>query len=206
VTVKPGAPTNFRLQFTRFAVPLELEEKENLLPTAAPSESDSFTLQDGTQVTVRPIRPQDAPGLQALVSRLSPESIFLRFLEYLKSLSSQQADSLANVDYQERMALVAVLAQDGEEQIIAVARYSVISPDQPQIAEVGIVVEDAYQSQGLGTYLLKQLTDYARKQQILAFVGTVYHANQPILEFIQRSGLPTKRRFVSGYLEIEITL
>ena len=50
---------------------------------------DTVTLRDGTTVTIRPIRPDDARGLQALFYRLSPESISLRFLGQPKELAER---------------------------------------------------------------------------------------------------------------------
>ncbi len=65
-------------------------------------------LRDGTQILVRPIRPDDAPRLQHGFTHLSPESIYLRFLETFKGLSDQQAENFATVDYQDRMALCSI--------------------------------------------------------------------------------------------------
>ena len=180
--------------------------EEKLLSQAAPPTSEQFLLGNGMAVTIRPIRPDDAPRLQALLARLSPESIFLRFLEYLKALTPEQASSLANVDYHSRMALVAALEQDGQEQVIAVARYAVVGADQPDTAEVGIVVEDRFQNNGLGTHLLDLLTDYARTQGIRYFLSTISVQNARILRFIRRSGLPTQRKLDLGMWEILVQL
>jgi acetyltransferase len=168
--------------------------------------SETFILRNGTPVAIRPIRPDDAPRLQALLTRLSSESIFFRFLQYLKTLTPEQAGKLANVDHRTRMALVAALEVNGEEWVIAVARYSIVQSDQPDRAEVGIVVEDAYQNQGLGSRLLDLLTDYARDHGIRYFTGAVSAQNARILRFIRRSGLPTERKLDLGTWEIEVKL
>jgi RimJ/RimL family protein N-acetyltransferase len=173
---------------------------------AAPPEPETFILKNGAPVTIRPIRPDDAPRLQALLARLSPESIFYRFLEYLKSLTPEQAEELANVDYQTRMALVAALEVQGQEQVIAVARYSTVAPDHPETAEVGVVVEDIYQNQGLGSRLLDLLTIYARDHGIRFFTGAISAQNARILRFIRRSGLPTERRLDQGMWEVEVKI
>jgi hypothetical protein len=73
-----------------------------LLPDA-----ESVTLQDSIALTIRPIRPDDARLLQRLLLRLSPKSNYVRFLGLRKALSDEEAEVLANVDYQRRMALVA---------------------------------------------------------------------------------------------------
>jgi len=84
-----------------------------------PEKPETVALRDGTTVTIRPIRPDDARGLQALFDRLSPESIAFRFLGQPKELPYEQARQLANVDYQKRMALVATCEQGSEEYIIS---------------------------------------------------------------------------------------
>lgn len=177
------------------------------METTSPYIPETYLLKDGTAVTIRSIRPDDAPRLQALVKRLSPESIFYRFLEFLKELTPKQAEELAKVDYSRRMALVATLSEgEDDELIIAVARYSVQSASQPDVAEVGIVVEDRFQSQGLGSKLMKELTSYAREQGIRAFSGYISHQNTRILNFIRKSGLPTERRLEMGMWEITVEL
>ena len=166
---------------------------------------EEFLLRSGLAVKVRPIRPDDASRLQALLQRLSPESILFRLLAYRRYLTEKETRYLTHIDYRTRMAFVATLEQE-EELVIAVARYATISPDQADTAEVGIVVEDRYQNQGLGFYLLMLLTGYAREQGISAFSGTVSLQNQRILRFITRSGLPAERKLNQGAWEIRIDL
>lgn len=166
---------------------------------------EEFLLRSGLAVKVRPIRPDDAPRLQALLQRLSPESIFFRLLAYRRNMTEKEARYLTHIDYRRRMAFVATPEED-EDLVIAVARYAIIGLDQADTAEVGIVVEDRYQNQGLGLYLLKLLTDYAREQGIRAFSGTVSLQNQRILRFITRSGLPAERKLNQGAWEICVDL
>jgi len=170
------------------------------------SPPEQITLRDGMQVTVRPIRPDDAPRLQALVTRLSPESMFLRFLAVVKKLSAKEAQHLATVDYETRMALVATIEEEGEEQIIGVARYATVPGDEPGLAEAAVVVEDRHQRHGLGSYLLKRLTAYARCHGVQSFMANVHPSNEPIMRFIRRSGLPIDSRADGGVWEIRIRL
>ncbi len=174
---------------------------------AYPEGPEAVTLRDETTVLVRPIRPADAPRLQALFARLSPESIFFRFLGSRKELPYVEARGLAEVDYHTRVALVATREQCGEEHVIAVARYDVLGPAEPDVAEAAIVVEDQYQGQGLGTLLLKRLVAYARTHGVRAFQAAVHHSNAQIIRFIQRSGLPFERmRIESGVWEFRVKL
>jgi RimJ/RimL family protein N-acetyltransferase len=173
---------------------------------ATPEKPEAVTLRDGSIVTIRPIRPDDARRLQGLFARLSPESISFRFLGHPKELPGEQAEQLANVDYHTRMALVATREQGGEEHIIAVARYAVDPAAGPDLAEAAVVVEDEYQNRGLGTLLLKRLVAYAQTHGIRAFMATVRHDNVRIMRFIRRSGLPTESKLAAGAWEILVKL
>jgi acetyltransferase len=165
------------------------------------------TLMDGTQVLIRPIRPDDAPRLQHGFTHLSPESIYLRFLETFKALSDQQAENFATVDYQNRMAFVASIQEDGQEHLIGVARYSKINQAEPGLAESAVVVIDEYQGRGLGTLLLIRLVDYARAHGVTTLLATVHYTNAKMLRFIQRSGFPFQRKILEpGVWEIRVFL
>src|SRR5436305_15152066 len=94
-------------------------------------------LADGGTVHIRPITPEDGPDLLAFHSRLSDQTIHMRFFSMHRYLQPAEVERFTQVDHDRRMALVAVLHQ----QIIAVARYDKIGDDE---AEVAFVVEDAH--------------------------------------------------------------
>lgn len=180
---------------------------EKTVPVAKPpAEAEVVTLRDGTTVTIRPIRPDDAPRLQEGFERLSPESIFFRFLGHRKELPHAEAVHLATVDYRTRMAFVATREHEGDERLIGVARYAVIEPADQGVAEAAIVVGDAHQGLGLGTILLKRLVRYARSQGVRAFLATIRHDNVRILHFIERSGLPTETKIDGATREVLVRL
>jgi len=169
-------------------------------------EAEVATLKDGSLVTLRPIRPDDAQRLQAFHARLSPETVYLRWLSAHPVLTDAEARALTNLDYTTRMAIVATReAADGEE-IIGVARYGLVSPDQPDEAEAAVVVEDAYQHRGLGSLLLQRLWAYSRAQGIRYWVAEINAENARMMKFIQRGGLPTTKRLDSGSWQIRIDI
>jgi RimJ/RimL family protein N-acetyltransferase len=160
---------------------------------------EAVTLKDGTPALVRPIRPEDAARLQAFHSRLSPESIYLRWLSAHPVLTADEARALATVDYAGRMAYIASTALDDDPTapLIGVARYGRV-PAQADEAEVAVVVADAYQRRGLGTALLRQLLRYARAQGFRYWSAEINVANARMMKFIQRGGLPVEKRYESG--------
>jgi GNAT superfamily N-acetyltransferase len=167
---------------------------------------ESFQLADGARATIRAIRPGDAPLIQSFVSRLSPESIYYRFLTTINGLSDAEAARLANVDYVDRMALVATLLGEAGEMIIAVARYAraVSGSDR---AEFAVVVEDQYQKQGLARAMLKYIARYAREHGIRTFTGTINGGNLRMRQFVKNCGLPsTVSAGDHGELEVEVQI
>ena len=171
--------------------------------------AETVTLRDGTPVVLRPIRADDAPHLQAFHARLSPESVYLRWLSAHPVLTDDEAETLARVDYHDRMAFVATLpplGQPGAETLIGVARYSVAPAEGPGAAEAAVVVADDFQQRGLGTRLLGRLLPYARAQGITTWVAEINAQNVRMLRFIQRGGLPATRRLESGSFQVRIDL
>ncbi len=170
------------------------------------TEPKSLTLSDGTPFTIRLLRPDDAPRLQALHSRLSPESIHLRFMAQMPALPAAEAQRLADVDGQSRVALVATTERDGEEVILGVARYAALGPKRPDQAEAAIVVEDCYQGQGLGTLLIQRLLVYARAHGIRWFVAQVSLENDRMADFIRRCGLPQEMKLEDGVWQVRVDI
>jgi acetyltransferase len=169
-------------------------------------EPEAVTLKDGTQVIIRPIRPEDADHLQDTFDHLSMETIYLRFLSFRKELPDEEARYLATVDYDKRMAFVGVCQKDGRDIVIGVARYTLLDTKHPKIAESAVVVQDEYQGRGLGKQLLRRLVLYAHASGIHHLRGNLQVGNNRMLDLVKRSGLPYKTRFVDGIWQVDIDL
>ena len=143
-------------------------------------------LPSGTPVVLRPIRPQDKEGLAAGLARLSPESVYRRFLQPKPRLSAAELRYLTEVDGVDHVALVAELAGGPPPRPgVAVGRW-VRDPDHPEEAEIALVVCDALQGQGLGTALGRALADLARERGITRFTATMLAGNEPARRLLAR--------------------
>jgi len=151
------------------------------------------TLKDGTTAVLRPIRPEDEPELSALYARLSPETAYQRFFTVMARLPPSWAHTFANVDYERRMAIVAVSADNG---LIAVARYDL--DEASNEAEIAIVVQDHWQGKGLGTALLTELLSYAEAKGIRRFRADVLSENGRMLDMLARLTQVLTRRTERG--------
>lgn len=164
----------------------------------------SLPFGDEGVIIIRPVRPEDSDGLQAMHSRLSKRTIYSRYMSQAKQLSEAALANLTEIDFQNRMGLVAELipndgdeAENSERYLIGIASYAV-SKQAADVAEAAVLVEDAYHRRGIGTALLTRLAWYAKAHGIRAFLANIQLQNEPILRFIQRSGLPIERTISGG--------
>ena len=177
-----------------------------MLSSVAPLDPEPFTLKDGAQIVIRPIRPDDADDLQNTFMRLSTESIYLRFLSYKKELTDEEARRLATVDYTSRMAFVATCKENDQDIVVGVSRYAMLDTAQREIAEAAVIVGDEYQGRGIGKLLLWRLVNYARAKGIHFLCGDLQIGNTRMLDLVKRSGLPHQTRFVDGIWEVTIDI
>jgi GNAT superfamily N-acetyltransferase len=151
-----------------------------------PVTGTDVTLADGTTAHVRAICPGDADALRAFHSRLSPESIVLRFFGPHPRLSDAEVERFTHVDGVDRVALVAERAAE----IVAVARYD-RTPGSDE-AEVAFVVNDAFRMQCLGTVLHRNLAEVARAHGIRWLVADTLSENFRMLNVFRQSGFDRK--------------
>lgn len=163
----------------------------------------ALALRDGTCVPVRRIRAEDAVALQRLVGRSSDRSIELRFFGPMKELSETQARRFAEVDGEDRFALVGLDPEDPEE-IVAVVRYE--REGGADSAEYAALVEDRFQGRGLGITLTHRLVDAARKRGIRRLHALVMGENARMLRMLKYLGLPAKERWLDGARCVEVDL
>ncbi|MBC8210159.1 MAG: bifunctional acetate--CoA ligase family protein/GNAT family N-acetyltransferase [Gammaproteobacteria bacterium] len=172
IVVAPPATTTAR--YDHMAIhpyPIELES--------------SWQLPDGTNVTIRPIRPEDATIEQRFVKNLSAESKYFRFMQSLEQLTPLMLARFTQIDYDSEMALIAVVKEDSADvRIIAVVRY-VSNPDRHS-CEFALTVSDDYQRKGIGRHLMHRLMTIAHDRGIDVMEGEVLSSNSKMLKLMQR--------------------
>ncbi|HYN27318.1 MAG TPA: GNAT family N-acetyltransferase [Burkholderiales bacterium] len=146
----------------------------------------SWTLRDGTRIVIRPIRPDDRQIEQDFVHGLSDESRYFRFFNAVRDLSEAALNRFTQVDYDNEMALIAVVSEKGHETEIGVARYS-INPDG-RSCEFAIAVADAWQHKGIGSKLMQSLMDAARTRGLETMEGWVLSGNGRMLALMDALG------------------
>ena len=76
-------------------------------------------LRDGATARLRPILQSDADGVQAMHSKQSAESIYMRFFAPIKQIPEKDLERFVNVDYRDRVAFVMTI----RDEIIGIGRY-----------------------------------------------------------------------------------
>lgn len=150
----------------------------------------ALTLNDGRAVPIRPIRPEDAPALQAMVARSAPEDIRMRFLHPMREMPVQLAARLSQIDYDREMAFVA-LNPHQPDAVVGVARLSE-DPDRKR-AEYAVIVQTDWKGQGLGYLLMRRLIDHARDRGLETIYGEVLSENRAMLDMCRELGFALAR-------------
>jgi acetyltransferase len=153
---------------------------------------ETLSLPGEVRLLLRPIRPEDEPGVQELFSELSADEIRFRFLHPMKTLSHDLAAHLTQIDYDREMALVLFEAREGKKpKIYGVARWAA-DPDK-EGAEFAILVHHDLTGMGLGPMLLRRIIDYAKAQGIGKLFGEVLSDNKPMLTLCKAFGFQIRR-------------
>ena len=145
-----------------------------------------WQLPNGMDVTIRPIRPEDAQITQTFVRGLSEEAKHFRFMDAVQELSPAMLARLTQIDYDREMALLMVTEIDGQEVEMGVARYA--TDATLSTAEFALVVDDRWQHQGIAHKLMNVLMDVARAKGVKVFEGEVLKSNRKMLHLVEGLG------------------
>ena len=158
-------------------------------------------LKDGSKAHIRPVRPDDADALRALLEGLSPHSRFLRYHRRVAHADEEEIARLTNVNYEDRLTLVATLPTPAGERVAAVALYSRTRSDR---AEVAFVVAEEQHGLGIATQLLDTLAAAALDHGINIFEADVLGENQDMMDVFRDSGYPVESRLKYGTYHVHI--
>lgn len=149
-----------------------------------------WQLADGTNICIRPIRPEDAEINQEFVRQLSSESKYFRFMGSVKELSLSTLLHFTQLDYDREMALIASILQDGQEKCIGVTRY-IVDPNK-EMAEFSIAVADDWQGKGIGSTLLINLLNVAKIKGVKILQGVILANNENMKKLAMNLGFSIK--------------
>jgi GNAT superfamily N-acetyltransferase len=152
------------------------------------------------QVALVRLEPSDGELLRRLFYRLSPETIYRRFLSPLARPEQARPERLLDLDHRDREAVAAIV--DGE--IVGVARY--FRWPERAAAEIAVVVADDWQGQGIGTRMLARLAGLARAVGVERFTVTMQADNRKALGLLRRFSSDARLVHNQGIYETTIPL
>ncbi|HNY64000.1 MAG TPA: GNAT family N-acetyltransferase [Deltaproteobacteria bacterium] len=172
-------------------------------PPAYPLQYEGkLLLKDGREVLLRPIKASDGDLIVDLFARISPQSLYQRFLRDIRSLPEEMLHHFTHVDYMSEFALVAVVKEQGRDALVAVGRYARGRDDDP--TDLGIAVRDDWQGLGLGKALLERTVSVAREHGITRFGSMMDPRNTAMARILKDLGYEVKYDLRGGFYSVEV--
>ncbi|MDF0517572.1 GNAT family N-acetyltransferase [Bradyrhizobium yuanmingense] len=147
-------------------------------------------LKDGTPIQIRALRASDEADMLAAIGRTGPQSLQSRFFVLKRHFSEKERAFFMDVDFRNHVALAVLVEEQGRYAIIGGGRYVIVEPGQ---AEMAFVVVDAWQGRGVGSLLLRHLTDIAREQGVRELTAEVLSDNGPMRNVFAKAGFKPAR-------------
>jgi acetyltransferase len=147
-------------------------------------------LNDGTDIVIRPIRPEDADMEAEFVRNLSNEAKYFRFMNALQELSQEMLVRLTQIDYYNEMALIAVRLHAAAPTTSARSRsaWCVTPPTLTRRAASSRRSSGRLQGRGIGHQLMQKLMEIARDRGLERMDGQVLSSNSRMLNPMKSLG------------------
>jgi acyl-CoA hydrolase/GNAT superfamily N-acetyltransferase len=165
----------------------ELADFSNKIVVGPKKLRTSFLMEDGTQLSIRPIHPTDENKIRGLFHTLSQESLYTRFMSRLKWVSRKQMQEFVYIDHRNEVSIVATIPEADGEYIIGIGGYY-LDPKTNR-AEVAFVVHDDWRNRRIGSFLMKHLGYIAKSSGIAGFTAEVLQENRSMRSVFESSGL-----------------
>lgn len=180
----------------------ELAELADRIVVAPQDLRTTFLLDDGTQVTVRPVHPTDEARVRELFYTVTQETLYRRFMSWIKRVSHKQVQEFVFVDHRDEVSIVATVPEADGDMIIAMGGYYLDATTNR--AEVAFTVLDEWQGRGIGTFLLKHLVTIARRHGIAGFTAETLSENKAMQAIFHHSGLKVRSQLRQGIYEFHM--
>lgn len=144
-------------------------------------------LRDGSEVLLRPIKPEDEPLEHEMFTSLSEASLRERFYQSIKTITHEMHVRFCNIDYDREMSIVAEIRENGKRRIIGIGSY-MIEPDG-RSCEFSVLVHDDYQGHGLASKLVDIVIGIADEKGLEEFFGYIEPKNRKMVNLTAKLGM-----------------
>jgi GNAT superfamily N-acetyltransferase len=210
-TVEPSPAGGYFVRLQGADAPVSRHDTEEEAEEAAASYrrgaedgrgGEHVALRDGTEVLIRPVRPEDKPLFVAGWERFGEESRYRRFMGAKGRLSTRDLAFFTELDHIDHEAIGAIDPASGDG--LGVARY-LRDADRPHAAEAAVAVIDAMQGRGLGGLLLRRLCYRAAENGIRCFTAGLLTTNRSMMRLFEKLGAVTVtgRSGPETYIDVE---
>jgi acetyltransferase len=145
-----------------------------------------WKMSDGTEVILRPIRPEDEPMEAELLRTVSEETLRGRFFESYVNVSHEMLVRFTNIDYDREIAIVAELTRGKKKRIIGVGRL--MGEADRGRGEFAVLVHDEFQGRGLGFKLTDVIIGIAQEKGLREINGYIDSNNRRMLRVVEELG------------------
>ncbi len=163
-----------------------------------------WRLNDGTEVILRPIRPEDEPMEYEMLATCSEETIRARFYQSIKQISHLMLVRSCHIDYDRDMTIVAEIRSDKKRRIVGIGSLTV-DVNRGNAGEFGIIVHDEFQGKGLASKLLDVLIGIAGERGLKEFYGYLEPTNGRMTYLCEKLGM-TRSRSPEDLIRVSLSL
>jgi acetyltransferase len=176
-----------RILIDRHKVFERLEPHQNLVISPYPKKYEQlWTMRDGRQILLRPIKPEDEPLWDEMFQTFSEQSIRYRFFQIIKDTPHETRVRYCNIDYDREIAIVPELTEDGKRKILGVVRVG-IEPNG-KAGEIAFIVADPWQCLGLGTKMVDYAIEIAKDMKIETLYAIMLADNLRAISLMKKMG------------------
>jgi acetyltransferase len=148
-------------------------------------------LRDGTEVLLRPIKPEDEPLEHAMFTSLSEDTLRERFYQAIKTITHEMHARFCNIDYDREMAIVAEIRENGKRRIIGIGSYMIEA--NGKCCEFSVLVHDDFQGHGLASKLVDLIIGIADEKGMEEFFGYIELKNRKMVNLTAKLGMVAGR-------------
>ena len=158
-------------------------------------------------ILLRPVKISDEPRLREFFHRVSDETLRRRFMSIRTDMPHERLQEFVAVDPEKHLVILALRASNersdvSEDEVLGIGQY--YTSEDEHTAEVGLIVRDDLQHQGVGFELLDHLTQQAKKKGLLGFTAQVLITNRPMLKLFEKMGFSITKRTTAGMYKLDL--
>jgi acetyltransferase len=154
-------------------------------------------------VLLRPIRPEDEPLENEMLTSLSQKTLKERFFQTISQITHEMHVRLCNIDYEREIAIVAEIKEGEKRRIIGIGRL-IMEPDLKK-GEFAVIVHDRFQGRGLGYKLVDMAIGIGHEKGLEEIYGFVLSENSRMINMCTKLGCAIELQ-EEGITKVSLTL